>query len=69
MLPPEPDPACLRRKLLLRDPAFRFCSREERAAGGTAPSGVVALAISPNEARFSDEPALDKPLNGVFIPD
>ena len=67
MLPPEPVPTFLRRKPLLRDPALRFCSLDDKAAGGTAPSGV--LAIPPNEARFSDEPDLDRPLKGVFIPD
>lgn len=67
MLPPEPEPAARRKKLLFLDPALRFCSREERAAGGTAPFGVVVK--SANACRFSVEPLLDRPPKGVFIPD
>lgn len=70
----DPDP-CNLQKLLLREAALKsrcrgreskFCSREDNAAGGTAP---FMFATPSSEVRFSCEPARDKPWKGVLIPD
>jgi hypothetical protein len=57
VLDPDPAPPGSRRKLLLRDVAFKFCSLDDKAAGGTAPFGWGA--VPRDDDRSSCEPLRD----------